>query len=974
MISPRVLLAPLLLILTASHVWALVFVVDDAGDNIDAVLDGTCDASGPQTCTLRAAIEEANFAGGGPHTINIVISSGPVTIFIFSPLPTLFASVIIDGSTQIGWVSDPIVTIDGGGSALTAIIASSGGSTFRSLILTDFTGNAVDLFGANNTLVACWISNNGSYGINLTSANNTIDFCVIYLNLSGGVNLSGAGATGNVITNSLIGTDPTGTVAMANFNGIVTAGDNNTFGGSSNLISGNTNIGLLITSSGATGHVVEGNKIGTDINGTAALANDFGVVVDASANCTVGGTTAAKRNIISGNTFAGVRLQNGASANVVRGNYVGTDVNGTAATPNGWGLVADLSTGNTFGGSEGNLVSGNSNDGVLLQNASSLNIVSGNYIGTDVNGTAALANDTGVKIDASVSNTIGGTTAGERNLISGNTNNGVFIDGDASDFNAVQGNYIGTDVTGTLDLGNGFAGIQIFDGDDNLIGGNSAASRNIISGNNTNGVIIAENGNATTGNLVRGNYIGTDVNGTTALGNSFNGVGIDFNASDNSVGGTFAGEGNLIAFNGMDGVAVFSGTGNDILGNSIHSNTGIGIDLSPDGVTGNDGGDGDGGANNLQNFAVVTDASKGSTIIDGTLNSTPSTTFRLEFFANDACDGSGNGEGQTFLGFQNVTTDGTGNVTFTATLTTTPTSVGQFITSTATDPTDNTSEFSQCGVAVAAFVPPNVIPDLVPNSSKSVNEGTTLSFSLSASDPDGDSVSFSASGVPSGAFLSGATFTWTPSFNQSGSYTVIFTASDGKGGKDTDAVSISVVNVNRAPLISAIGTQTVTEDEVLNFTVSAVDFDADPIAISVLDLPAGASFSDDLFTWTPDFTQAGPYSLSFTASDGQGGTDTETIEVVVEDANRLPILTEIGNQIVGEGVTLSLVLAATDPDGQSVSFSMLDPPPGAGILDATFTWTPGFDQAGVYSVTLVATDELGGVGVGGDQHHGRRGR
>ena len=182
---------------------------------------------------------------------------------------------------------------------------------------------------------------------------------------------------------------------------------------------------------------------------------------------------------------------------------------------------------------------------------------------------------------------------------------------------------------------------------------------------------------------------------------SFGGFGLigtpTFAATDdNTIGGTALGAGNTIAFNSDRGVKANAGTGNAILGNSIFSNTGLGIDLGGDGVTPNDAADADTGANNLQNFPVLTSAVSGSTIIQGTLNSTASSTqFRLEFFSNTSCDPSGNGEGETFLGFTDVTTDGSGNVSFAVTFTATV-STSQFITATATDSNNNTSEFSQC--------------------------------------------------------------------------------------------------------------------------------------------------------------------------------------------------------------------------------------------------------------------------------------
>ena len=315
------------------------------------------------------------------------------------------------------------------------------------------------------------------------------------------------------------------------------------------------------------------------------------------------------------------------------------------------------------------------------------NLIEGNFIGTDVTGAFDLGNSqSGVFISGASDNMIGGTGAGAGNVISGNNNAGVSIVG-GSFGNVVQGNLIGTDVTGTLAVGNRFDGVEIENAPNNLIGGTTAGAGNVLSGNHS-GIYIG--GFGATGNLVQGNLIGTDVAGTAPLGNI--GDGIEFrSANGNTVGGTGSNASNTIAYNGGDGVAVFSGMDNAILSNSISSNVGLGIDLIPNGVTLNDSGDGDAGANNLQNFPVLTSAASGSTNIVGTLNSTANTTFRLEFFPNAACDPTGYGEGENFLG----STDATGNLGFSINF---PDVVpgGRFITGTATDPNGNTSEFSQC--------------------------------------------------------------------------------------------------------------------------------------------------------------------------------------------------------------------------------------------------------------------------------------
>jgi len=268
--------------------------------------------------------------------------------------------------------------------------------------------------------------------------------------------------------------------------------------------------------------------------------------------------------------------------------------------------------------------------------------------------------------------------------------------------NVIEGNFIGTDASGTLDLGNSDDGVEINGGVSNIIGGVTPAAANVISGNGKAGVFIIHV--AATGNLVRGNLIGTDITGTLALGNTSSGVFITFDASNNTIGGTASAAGNTIAFNNR-GVFVFSGTDNAILSNSIFSNSGLGIELdgASQGVTPNDLADPDTGANNRQNFPVLNTAvSDVGTTIDGALNSSATTIFRLEFFSNTTCDSSGNGEGESFLGSTTVTTDINGNGTFIASLSATA-PVGHFITATATDPNGNTSEFSEC---IGAVPPP----------------------------------------------------------------------------------------------------------------------------------------------------------------------------------------------------------------------------------------------------------------------------
>jgi CSLREA domain-containing protein len=404
------------------------------------------------------------------------------------------------------------------------------------------------------------------------------------------------------------------------------------------------------------------------------------------------------------------------------GGRIELDGNLAGATTNGFTLsTADNSTIsgfaiNRFGG-----------DGIEFGSTATENLVENTYIGTDVTGAVDLGNlGNGLEIRGHT-NTVGGSAASSANVISGNQGSGVLIRNAASE-NLLEGNFIGTDVTGTASLPNSTHGVVLDSlAHDNFIGGTAPGGRNVISGNAQDGVRVQASG--TTGNIIEGNLIGTAVNGTDPLPNAQDGIGIRASASGNTVGGTGAGAGNVISGNTDDGIQVGSPADptpamNRLLGNSIVGNGSLGIDLDPtNGVTANDPGDGDIGTNNLQNFpALISAASNATTTtIAGTLNSEASKLYRLEFFSNPACDPSGNGEGQTLLGSTNATTDASGNASFTASLPT-PATVGHVATTTATDPDNNTSEFSACTTIVFDPTPP-ATPDTTPPTTPTTNAG-----------------------------------------------------------------------------------------------------------------------------------------------------------------------------------------------------------------------------------------------------------
>jgi len=362
---------------------------------------------------------------------------------------------------------------------------------------------------------------------------------------------------------------------------------------------------------------------------------------------TAGGSTISAL-VINGFTLGGIHLSGG-GGNKVKNCYLGTNAAGTSGSGTSLaGINIENSPNNTIGGAtagERNVISNHSAGVYISGSGSTNNIVIGNYIGTNAAGTAKIANGAGVVIDNAPNNTVGGTTAGRRNVISGSSTDGVLISNSGATGNDLIGNYIGTNAAGTASLGNGRDGVRITNAQKNAIGGTLAGAPNLISRNGGDGVSVSGGG----------------------------------------------------------------ATANSILGNSIYANGAsatslldLGIDLKgTDGVTANDAGDADAGPNGLRNFPVLNCAISGGgqTVVQGSLSSQTSKSLRIEFFANTSCDAAGHGEGETYLGFRNVATDASGNVAFTATLATTV-AAGKSITATATGLNagvpSGTSEFSAC--------------------------------------------------------------------------------------------------------------------------------------------------------------------------------------------------------------------------------------------------------------------------------------
>jgi hypothetical protein len=375
--------------------------------------------------------------------------------------------------------------------------------------------------------------------------------------------------------------------------------------------------------------VLTGSYIGTDGTGTVAVPTAIGVrLVNGAAN-TIGGSSAAERNVITGNT--GIHFEFGTTGSV-RGNYIGVDATGTAMLPTGYGIYCENGVGLVVGGTipgDRNVIAGSGPGagagGITLQSCANA-IIRGNYIGTNAAGTQALPNVRGISTSLSNGVQIGGTAAGAGNLISGNTDAGIHLF--LSDNAIVQGNLIGTDATGTLPIPN-----------------------------------------------------------TTAV--RLSGAGADFGPT--TPGGPGA---NVVAFNDL-GVVVTE-AGNTVRGNSIRDNRLLGLDIGSNGVTPNDIGDGDLHTQNFPNVASAVVEGGGVRVI-GSLESTPSSSFDLDFYEEPGCSRFPQDflQGGRWLGTAPTTTDGSGRADFNVLIPSVTVAPGFRVTATATDAGGSTSEFSQ---------------------------------------------------------------------------------------------------------------------------------------------------------------------------------------------------------------------------------------------------------------------------------------
>jgi CSLREA domain-containing protein len=674
------------------------FVVNSEADTGDSNLsDGVCD-TGTSTptgiCTLRAAIQQANHNG---VTTSISFANNVNTIVVGAMLPETTVPITIDGLTgrsarvQLDGrnsfngdqIFDPSgLGLYGGNSTLTGMTiygfvtgvkvasANSGGNIIQNnWIGMDNTGAVPS---GRRLTWGILLENYSNAGNNLIGGTAAGQGNVISTGNSNGYGIEITSAS-NTVQGNYIGTNPAGSILIGNGHPVFIAdSSNNQIGGATagagNVIAGNPsspaapNVQINTSNALASNNIVQGNFIGTDATGTIALGGVNGGIYVYGPNTTIGGAATAARNIISGNGAYGAALLYAGA--IFQGNYVGSDVTGTIALANGCcGVQVQASSIQVGGtGSAGNLVSGNSGPGITINQSGVTNTsVLGNIVGLNASGTAALGNTgDGVNVTSFSSSNNNFGAAGAGNVISGNGGNGIYT---ANGPHTIQGNIIGLNAAGTAVIGNASHGILASSANPLVVGGSGPGQGNVISGNGGSGI----DGTGIYNFTIQNNQIGTDSSGTLALGNSSNGISFE---------GYFGlVKGNTIANNSGDGIFQDSGYSDAYRGNSIFANASGGI------VETN-------GANYGIAAPVLTTAYQagGGLQIAGTVSSAPlGYPATLEFFANNGGDSPV--EGRTSLGTATVNSSGSFNVSLAG-------ASAALITATVTDNGAETSPFS----------------------------------------------------------------------------------------------------------------------------------------------------------------------------------------------------------------------------------------------------------------------------------------
>ncbi len=432
------------LILDANGSSILGLVIDDFGQDGISVQGNDNTVAGDYVGVTATGMTAAG------NTTGIVVTGAGNTI----GGTTALARDIISGNTNDG------VEISGTGATGNVVAGDYIGVNFTGTVaLPDISdGVEIDTGASGNTIGGLTATPGTGPGDVISGNNRTAVF-------GSGVYITGTGTSGNVIAGDLIGTDVSGTLEVANYNGVyIYESPDNTIGGgvsgAGNLISGNA-YGIILFGGGTTHTVIAGNKIGTDITGTLAVPNAVGMeTLQGTSGNTIGGSVPGDANLISGNSD-GIALNSGTTGTIIAGNKIGTDITGTIALPNSIGIYVLNAPDNMIGGSvsgDANLISGNTDDGIdvygFYGNRATGTIIAGNKIGTDITGTFALPNSTGIVINHAPDTMIGGSVSGDANLISGNTDDGIDVYGSTATDTIIAGNRIGTDITGTFAVPN----------------------------------------------------------------------------------------------------------------------------------------------------------------------------------------------------------------------------------------------------------------------------------------------------------------------------------------------------------------------------------------------------------------------------------------------------------------------------------------------------------------------------------------
>lgn len=943
--------APTTEALTAGTVYT---VTVDTDDNVP---DGNGDPT-TNTGDLRWCINQAN-ANPGLDTIRFGIPAPPnIDIWAEGYWPDITDPVILDGTSQPGYyyggglggaitIAPAGFYVSGGGSTIMGFeiwtywdyyYTTSGAMARRTerqkpafrprteaagqaeqdpiawaIILEENGGNVVQ--SIFTTAMLQWdYYPNALVGVGVYSPDNQIggtnvaDRNVLSNVYGAGVDIYGEYATGNVVEGNWIGPDVTGQNAIGNgYDGVFVGSANNTIGGTDygagNVISGNFWYTYQYGVSGSKTEIYPEGAVGVYLQSWS-----WDYLGPSSANRSqtariMGGAARARQDAASpkkasGKGFtpqAGRAEQDGFGGNLVQQNLIGLDASGTHGYGydfgffgNYIGVYGDYDEEETVGGTSPlarNVIS-NNDVGVNYDDCFA-SLVQGNYIGTDITGRAwDGANSVGNYLagvlfdDDTTDCSVGGTAAGAGNVIAGN----AFVPGarqgagrkedalvgvgiliEYAGANTIQGNLIGLDATGTATLPN-FTGIELSNSGENLIGGTDEGATNWISGNMAAGIY----GEYTGADVIQGNVIGLDTAGDPA-GNNWEGIYLYY-ANGETIGGSDPGAPNEIANNDGNGVLINGGSapsgarteasnsdGNLISQNSIHDNGGYGIWLAS-------------GANNGQMYPALASAfsTASGTVINGSVSGfLPSTAFTLEFFYNPACDSTGYGEGQTYLGSLAVTTDGSGSATFAFN---TPTVVpgGDSVSVTATDPANNTSSFSACQEVIgcpAITLSPTTLPD----GEAGVAYGPVSITASGGAAPYTYAVT--AGALPDGLTLdSDGTLHGTPTVGGSFTFTVTATDDNGCTGQFEYTLQTGCPTITIDPAALPAAQKGVAYSQTLTASGGTGPY---TYAVTAGSLPPGLTLDPNTGVLSGTPTANGSYSFTVTATDANGCTGSQ---------------------------------------------------------------------------------------------------